>query len=85
MIPRIGELSEKHNSTRLFPIESHWSPHIVTSMLKHDFFFNMSVFLSVLVPSLLRIFEAGEVELTTPITSTMVFGLVDLISKIVLK
>jgi len=43
-------------------------------MLKPDLSFNMSVFLNVRVPSFHQIVDAGEVEVTTPMTSTFVFG-----------
>ena len=75
LIARIGGLSEEQNSARLCLIESQLSPFSLTSMLKPDLSFNVSVFLSVSVLSLHQIVEASEVEVTTPITSTFIFGL----------
>ena len=85
LIARIGGLSKEYNSARFCPIESQWSPHNVTSMLKPDLSFNISVLLNVSLPSFRQIVDAGEVEVTTPMTSTFVFGLALFISAIVLK
>jgi len=45
----------------------------------------MSVFLNVSLPYFHRIVDAGDVEVTTPMTSTFVFGVALFTSAIVLK